>query len=53
MRETKLDPNLKYKNSLNFDLTIPFSQSNQNKTKMLVSLKLKGQNQNRSQPSKL
>ena len=48
MRETRLYPYLKHKYSLRFNLTIPFSQSNQDKIRRLVGLKLEGQDQNRS-----
>ena len=53
MIEKMIDLYLKHKNSLSFNLTIPLSQSNQDKTKRSVGLKLKGQDQNRTQLSKL
>ena len=53
MRETRFDPYLKHKNSLRFNLNVPFSQSNQDKIRRLVGLKLEGQDQTRSKPSKL
>lgn len=42
MKETRLDPYLKRKNSLSFNLIVPIGQSNQDKTGRLVSLKLEG-----------
>ena len=48
MRETRLDPYLKHKNSLRFNLTVPLSQYNQDKIRRFVGLKLEGQDQNRS-----
>ena len=43
MKETSLDPYLKHKNSLSFNLTVPISQSNKDKTGRLLSLKLESQ----------